>query len=311
VPRTPASEFGKLFNFAGGGLIHVELFALIIMSSLNPTLFEAISAYLMAFGTHANRPSVSDVPLNALYFETDTGNCYQNQSSTWTLVAINTGGGGGATLAQGTLAGRGSSSGSGVYEEITVGSGLSLSGTTLAATASSFSPRWTPQLAIAQGASAGGPTLGSSSGDFTNGWTILATRAISLVSVSFGVAAAHVGKNVKISVWDRGTSITGSASLVDSKTINSVSAGRNTATFTSPLSLTSGHYYTLGEYITDGSGYMLLANAANIQTQLQTLLSTDFDGVRYCLNNYASGDNPPSSASSYTTEMYALDLDYS
>jgi hypothetical protein len=311
VPRTPASEFGKLFNFAGGGLIHVELFALIIMSSLNPTLFEAISAYLMAFGTHANRPSVSDVPLNALYFETDTGNCYQNQSSTWTLVAINTGGGGGATLAQGTLAGRGSSSGSGVYEEITVGSGLSLSGTTLAATASSFSPRWTPQLAIAQGASAGGPSWASSGGDFTNGWTILATRNLTLTSVAVGVIAGLAGKNVKVTVWDRGTSIGGSASSVDSKTINSVSTGRNVATFTAPLSLTSGHYYTIGQYITDGSSYMHLNNVASIGAYQQSLSSLDWDGVRYCLNNYSSGDNAPTSASSYTSELYGLDLNYS
>lgn len=292
-------------------MIHVELFALLVMSALNPTLFEAISAYLMAFGTHANRPTVTDVPLNALYFETDTGNCYQNQSGTWTLVAINAGGGGGATLAQGTLAGRGASSGSGVYEEITLGSGLSLSGTTLDTTSSSFSPRWTPQLAISQGASAGGPTNSTSSGDFTNGWTILATRAISLVSVSFGVGAALAGKNVKISVWDRGTSITGSASLVDSKTVNSVSAGRNTATFTAPLSLTSGHYYSIGEYVTDGSGYLLLGNVLSIQGYQQQLIAIDWDGVRYCLNNYASGDNPPSSASSYTTEMYGFDLTYS
>lgn len=93
--RTPVSEWGRLFNFAGGGLVHMELFELFAMSADNPTLFEAISKFLLPFGTHAARPAAADAPLNAFYCETDTEEIYQNQDGTWVLVATVAGGGGG------------------------------------------------------------------------------------------------------------------------------------------------------------------------------------------------------------------------
>jgi len=70
----------------------MPLFALLLMSQDNPTLFEAISAYLLLYGTAANKPLATDVPLNATYFETDTGELYQNQNATWVLIAVNSGG---------------------------------------------------------------------------------------------------------------------------------------------------------------------------------------------------------------------------
>src|SRR5262245_9977265 len=96
--RTTPAQWAQLFNFAGGGLVHMELFPLLLMSSLNPTLFEAISAYLMAYGTHALRPAAADAPLNAIYFETDTTDLFQNQAGTWVQIASIGGGGSGPTI---------------------------------------------------------------------------------------------------------------------------------------------------------------------------------------------------------------------
>ena len=132
MPRTDPSTWGRLFNFLGAGLVHFNLFPYSPMSADNPTLFEAISMVILLNGTHAARPAAANVPLNAVYFETDTTDLFQNIEGTWTQIA-SIGGSSGATLAQGTLAGRGSASGSGVYEQLTVGSGLSLTGTTLTA----------------------------------------------------------------------------------------------------------------------------------------------------------------------------------
>ena len=73
----------------------MELFELFAMSAENPTLFEAISKFLLPFGTHAARPSATDVPLNAFYVETDTEEVYQNQAGTWVKIATVAGGGGG------------------------------------------------------------------------------------------------------------------------------------------------------------------------------------------------------------------------
>jgi hypothetical protein len=76
----------------------MELFTLLAMSADNPTLFEAISAYLLLYGTHALRPTAANVPLNAVYMETDTGDGFQNQAGTWVKVMTTTGGGGGGVL---------------------------------------------------------------------------------------------------------------------------------------------------------------------------------------------------------------------
>ena len=73
---------------------------------------------------------------------------WEEQGGAWTTLAA--GGGSGATLAQGTLAGRGAASGSGVYEEITLGSGLSMSATTLAVSVNDGNWSGT-DLAIANG----------------------------------------------------------------------------------------------------------------------------------------------------------------
>jgi len=95
MPRTPPSQWGALFNFAGGGLIHQELFALIIVSTENPTLFEAIAHYLLPYGVHADRPTATDTPEGALFLETDTQEIYQNEAGAWVLVAnVGSGGGG-------------------------------------------------------------------------------------------------------------------------------------------------------------------------------------------------------------------------
>lgn len=98
--RTPQSEWGRLFNFAGGGLVHLELFEVIALSTLNPTLFESIAKLLYPYGTHALRPTAADVPVNSVYFETDTTNLFQNQAGTWVQIATLT-----APASTGTLGG--------------------------------------------------------------------------------------------------------------------------------------------------------------------------------------------------------------
>lgn len=96
--RTPERDWGRLFNFAGGGIVHNELFALFLMSALNPTLFESIATILFPYGTHAARPTVTDTPLNSYYFETDTSKLFQNQADTWVQIASIGGGGAGVTI---------------------------------------------------------------------------------------------------------------------------------------------------------------------------------------------------------------------
>lgn len=86
MPRTPQSDWGVLFNFAGAGIVHMELFEVLLMSLNNPTLFESITAVILLHGTHALRPTAANAPLNALYIESDTGEGYQNQAGTWVLV---------------------------------------------------------------------------------------------------------------------------------------------------------------------------------------------------------------------------------
>jgi hypothetical protein len=96
--RTPERDWGRLFNFAGGGIVHNELFALFLMSQLNPSLFEAIAAYLFPYGTHSARPTASNTPLQSFYYETDTEELYQNQSNAWVQVASIGGGGSGVAI---------------------------------------------------------------------------------------------------------------------------------------------------------------------------------------------------------------------
>jgi hypothetical protein len=96
--RTPASEWGRLFNFAGGGLIHLELYEVLLVSTLNPTLFESIAKLLYPYGTHTLRPTAADVPVNSVYFETDTTNLFQNQAGTWVQIATLTAAGSTGTL---------------------------------------------------------------------------------------------------------------------------------------------------------------------------------------------------------------------
>lgn len=71
---------------------------------------------------------------------------YEANGAAWTSLAA--GGGSGATITAGTMAGRGLASGNGVYEEITLGTNLSMSGTTLNAASGSGA-------SIAQGTIAG------------------------------------------------------------------------------------------------------------------------------------------------------------
>lgn len=96
--RTPPSQWGNLFNFAGGGLVHNELFALLIVSILNPTLFEAIAHYILPFGPIADRPAIADVPEGSLYFPTDETKIYQAQEGSWEEVGGSEEGGGSGTL---------------------------------------------------------------------------------------------------------------------------------------------------------------------------------------------------------------------
>lgn len=96
MPRTPLAELYALMALAGGGIVHINVYEVLAMSSANPTLFEAIATYLFPYGTHANRPAAANVPINSLYYETDTTNLYQNHAGTWVQVASI--GGGGSTV---------------------------------------------------------------------------------------------------------------------------------------------------------------------------------------------------------------------
>ena len=67
---------------------------------------------------------------------------YEANGAAWTSLAA--GGGSGATITAGTMAGRGTASGNGVYEEITVGLGLAIYGlvTTRDRSVSICAPHW-------------------------------------------------------------------------------------------------------------------------------------------------------------------------
>lgn len=76
----------------------MELYEVFLMSTQNPTLMEMIARALFPYGTHALRPTASDVPVNSFYFETDTTNLYQSQEAAWVQVASLGGGGSSGTL---------------------------------------------------------------------------------------------------------------------------------------------------------------------------------------------------------------------
>lgn len=96
---------------------------------------------LLLTGTHAGRPAATTVGGGTLYAETDTGQIYQSDGSTWSAWgaaavpagAVTTSG---LTMATARLLGRTTAS-TGAIEEITVGSGLSLSAGSLTATGGS------------------------------------------------------------------------------------------------------------------------------------------------------------------------------
>ena len=77
---------------------------------------------------------VADTTTDTLTLVAGTNVTITTDAATDTITIASSGGSSGASLTQGTLAGRGAASGSGVYEGITLGTNLSMSGTTLNAT---------------------------------------------------------------------------------------------------------------------------------------------------------------------------------
>lgn len=92
------------------------------------------------------------------------------------------------TLAQGKLAGRGGASGSGVPEEIALGTGLSFSGTTLSASAS-FDPLDTATVWLRDEFGLGSTTSGAIS---QLGWTLTAIAGTGTVSTVVDGAFPHL-----------------------------------------------------------------------------------------------------------------------
>lgn len=83
MARTPRSEWGALFNFAGGGLVHMELFDANGPTMAGQTLLEWIAAQLLQRGTHTARPAAATVAEGTEYYETDTGNRFKAVASAW------------------------------------------------------------------------------------------------------------------------------------------------------------------------------------------------------------------------------------
>jgi len=81
--RTPRELWGKLFNFAGDGIVHLELFEEFLSLMAGPTQLELVAAYLLLRGTHAARPSVTTLPEGAEYYETDTGSRFKAVAGAW------------------------------------------------------------------------------------------------------------------------------------------------------------------------------------------------------------------------------------
>lgn len=71
----------------------MDVFEAFLLSTQNPTLWEAIAQALFPFGTFANRPTAANIPVNSFYFATDTSVLYQNQAGTWVAVSGSAGSG--------------------------------------------------------------------------------------------------------------------------------------------------------------------------------------------------------------------------
>ncbi len=208
------------------------------------------------------------------------------------------------------LVGSGASGSGASYSELTLGTNLSMSGTTLNA-AGGTSDKTRNMIVTAAFLGSMDMTLSHGGGNFTTGFTFFVDTTLSLTAAIVGVDGTVAGKNVKITVWDRGTSITGSAVSAGTVTITSVTTGLNTGTFSSPITLTTGHFFTVGQYVTDASNYNLLALGDSSAQILQTSMGVNSYGGLYRLRgNFAAGDAAPDSTGNYAPEVYAIDLVY-
>lgn len=85
--RTPPSEWGILFNFAGGGLVHMNLFPIVPMSADCCTALSTVFALFLRRGSRAAQPTTADVPDQCLYYVTDELLTEQAVSGTWVNYA--------------------------------------------------------------------------------------------------------------------------------------------------------------------------------------------------------------------------------
>jgi len=83
MPRTPKGDWATLFDFAGGGLIHIELFAALVTAMPGSSFLELIAEKILLRGTHANRPGVDEVPIASEYWATDTGARWKSDGTSW------------------------------------------------------------------------------------------------------------------------------------------------------------------------------------------------------------------------------------
>lgn len=98
MPRTPRSQWGALFNFAGSGIVHMEHFLEEIISMPGQTLLEWIAAQLLQRGTHTARPAAAAVPEGTEYYESDTKLRFKAASGAWVDDGNGNGGGGSSPL---------------------------------------------------------------------------------------------------------------------------------------------------------------------------------------------------------------------
>lgn len=88
--------WAALFNFAGGGLVHMNLFEIGETSMAGPTLLEWIAGTILLSGTAAARPAATAVPIGTEYYATDTAARWKSDGSTW---IANSGSAGAAVIA--------------------------------------------------------------------------------------------------------------------------------------------------------------------------------------------------------------------